>query len=216
MNENPNCKLCMLHETAKATSICLKGRGVGIGTEPQLALKVAGKYPLCIFMDSPNSVENTRCRGMVGDGAEWVVWALKRMSITEGYWLDYTVKCYTGKSKAFGKKVEKAECIEQCSVYRIATLQLLKPKAIIVMGALSSLAFVGQAKVGLAEGTTWTPDEPFVRDVVPHVWVSYSAAYPLQDPAESVGVFRTLMHAAEEAGLNPKINKEVTPFDYGF
>lgn len=214
MNENPECNLCILHETANPRSICLKGMGVGISGKGQD--EVRNLYPLCIFMDSPNKIENTRGRGMVSEAAEWVKWAFRRMSITEGYWLDYVVKCNSSGCKTFGQKAERAQVIEACSVYRIATLQLLKPKVIVAMGTVAGETFTGQSKVGLIEGTTWIPKEPFVRDFVPHVWVSYSAGYPLQDPAESVGVFRTLWFAALEAGLNPKINPDAKPFDYGF
>lgn len=204
-NENPKCDLCILHTSANPKAICLKGEGIGVGP-----------YPLLVCLDSPNKVENIRGRAMVSDAADWLRWAFRRMSISNGVYLDYTVKCYTGGNKQFGKKHEKMETIEQCSIYRVATLQQIKPKAIIAMGALSSLAFVGQGKVGLAVESKWTPTEPFVREFVPHVWIAYSAGYPLQDPAESVGVFRTLWRAAEDAGLNPKINLKEQPFDYGF
>jgi uracil-DNA glycosylase family 4 len=190
----------MLHKTAK--SICLKGRG-------------EGDVQLLIFLDSPNLVEDRRGKGIVSDAASWVVWALKRMSILEGYYIDYIVKCYSGSNKLFGKKRERLQCIEACAIYRIATLQLFSPKAIIGMGPLCSLALIGR-EVGATEGTNWIPTESFVGSCVDHVWITYAAGYPLKDPAESVGVFRTLFMAAKEAGLNPEIDKTVQPYDYGF
>lgn len=195
----------MLHTLVHPESVCLKGRGIG-----------DGPYPLIIFLDSPNKIENQRHRGMVSDATEWLLWAFRRMSILNGVYLDYVVKCNTSGNKEFGKKHERAHIVETCSVYRIATLHKIKPTVIVAMGKIACSAFLGQEKVGLVEGTNWIPNEPFVREHVSHVWASYSAAYPLQDPAESVTVFRTLWQAAIEAGLNPTINKEVTPFDYGF
>lgn len=201
-NENPECDRCELAGTV-GKSVCLKGRG---GDNPSIL----------IFLDAPNAIENKRAKGMVSEGVEWLLWAFRRMSIPPSeFYIDYILKCHTGKSKNFGKKAHRQVMVEACSYYRFATLQLLRPKVVIAMGGKACEAFVGQDKVSAFEGTAWMPVEPEVRDVVPLVWVTYSPAYALQDPAESVGIFRTLWHAAIQAELKPEINETTIPFDYG-
>lgn len=202
MNEDHNCSRCELGATV-GKSICLKGRG---GDNPSIL----------IFLDAPNAIESKRGRGIVSEGAEWLFWAFKRMSIppTEFY-IDYVLKCWPAPNHNFGKKAYRQVMVEACSYYRFATLQLLQPKVVIAMGGKACEAFVGQDKVSAFEGTSWMPVEPEVRDVVPLVWVTYSPAYALQDPAESVGIFRTLWHAAIQAGLTPTINQDLQPYDYG-
>jgi len=204
MNENPNCRLCSLWRSADSRSICLKGAG-------------GDSAKLFIFLDAPNIVEDKRHRGIVSDGVEWLKWALRRMSVSrQDVYVDYVLKCYPGRSKDFKKKALRAEMVEQCFHYRVATLQHVKPKAIVAMGRFACEALTGRSdKVKESEGTTWTPSEPAVREFVPHVWVSYSPAYVLQDMGESVGVFRVLWHAAVDAGLKPKLDGGVAPFDYG-
>ena len=73
---------------------------------------------------------------------------------------------------------------------------------------------MGKEKVGLFEGTSWISRDPIFREFVPHVWITYNPAYGVQDPSETVGIYRTLYSAAIEAGLKPKWNKTPT-FDYG-
>lgn len=200
-NENPECDKCDLHRYAK--SVCLKGRG---GDAPSIL----------IFLDNPNIVEDKRGRGIVSDGADWLFWALARMSIShEEVYVDYVLKCYAPRNSGVTRKAERQVMYDACSEYRIATLQLFQPKVIIAMGAKACEVFVGQDKVSEFEGTSWTPWEPAVRDVCTSVWVTYSPAYALQDPAESVGIFRTLWFAAIEADLKPQINETIKPFDYG-
>jgi uracil-DNA glycosylase family 4 len=125
------------------------------------------------------------------------------------------IKCFPKPNKAFGRKAHRAEMLEQCSVYRVATLQHHKPKAIVAMGTTACEAFMGSAEIKEYEGARWIPNEPFVREYVPAVWVCYSPAYAIQDPSQSVPIYRTLFSAAEEAGLNPVFDPTVEPYDYG-
>lgn len=205
MNENPDCDRCSLHTTANPRAVCLKGGG---GDKPKLV----------IFLDAPNIVEDKRGRGVVSDGVEWLKWCFRRMSISrDDIYVDYVLKCYPGRDSNFKKKALRAEMVEQCSYYRVATLQLLKPKVIVSMGRFACEALTGRSdKVKESEGNKWIATEPFVREHVSHIWVTYSPAYALQDPAESVGIFRVLWWAAIDARLKPNINKTVAPYDYGF
>lgn len=202
MVENHECDKCDLATTANKRSICLKGRG-------------GGEASILIFLDAPNELEDRRGRGCVSDGVEWLMWAFRRMSIPpEEYYIDYVIKCCPKRNKNFTKKAYRQAMIEACSYYRFATLQRIQPAVIVAMGGKACEAFVGQDHVSAFEGTHWLPWEPEVREVVPTVWVTYSPAYALQDPAESVGIFRTLWLAAIAADLKPKI-ADITPFDYG-
>ncbi len=205
MNENPNCELCLLHTTCNPRSVCLKGGG---GDKPKLM----------IFLDHPNVVEDKRGRGVVSDGVEWLKWCFRRMSISrDDVYVDYVLKCYAGRNKEVKTKALRAEMIEQCSVYRVATLQQLKPEAIVAMGGWACEALTGRStKLKMSEGNKWIATEPFVSQFVSRVWVTYSPLYPLQAPGESQTIFRVLWCAAQDAGLKPVINKTVTPFDYGF
>lgn len=204
MNENEDCSLCDLATTCSLKSICLKGGG-------------SRDAALMVYLDAPNVVEDRRGKGLVSDAADFLKWLLLRMSIgTDKVYVDYVLKCFPKPNKNFGKKAFRQQYIEACSVYRFATLQQIKPKAVIAMGATACEAFVGSEKVANFEGTFWTPLEPRVREIVDSVWITYSPAYALQDPAESVTIYRTLFAAAIQAGLNPKLNKTARHYDYNF
>src|SRR5437016_4260245 len=122
MNENPNCTLCELHKFASSKSVCLKGKG-------DLAAK------LLIFLDEPNVVEDRMGKGIVSEGADLLRFFLQRMSLSpKDYYIDYVLKCYHAKCPSFSKKANRQNFIESCSVYRLATLQLLRPLAVVGMG----------------------------------------------------------------------------------
>jgi len=202
MNENSKCNLCELAETANPQSICLKGRG-------------ETDAPLLILLDAPGMVEDRRRRSFVSEGAEFLDFLMSKMSIPRSaYYLDYILKCYPKPCKAFGRKAPRQAMIEACSTYLIATLQLLKPKAIVLMGTTACEMAMGNEKVGQFEGASWTSRDPIFREFVPSVWITYSPAYGIQDPAEAVGIYRTLYHAAITAGLHPKWDSKPS-FNYG-
>lgn len=202
MKENPNCTLCPLHETANPKSVCLKGRG-------------DKDAELLIFLDAPGLVEDRRSKSFVSDGAEYLDHLMALMSIPRSqYYLEYIVKCYPKPCKIYGQKAPRQQMIEACTRYRIATLQFVKPKAIVCMGSVACEAVMGSTKVGEFEGTKWTPYEPLTREYVNDVWITYNPAYGLEAPAEAVGIYRVLFTAAQDAGLNPLWNNKVK-FNYG-
>lgn len=171
--------------------------------------------PLLILLDAPGIVEDKRGRSFVSEGVEYLDFLMSKMSIgRDKYYLDYILKCYPKPCKQFGQKAHRQQMIEACSTYTIATLQLLKPKAIVLMGSTACESAMGREKVSLYEGMMWVPTYPLFRNFVPHVWITYSPAYGIQDPAETVGIYRTLFRAAEEAKLKPKWNSKPT-FNYG-
>lgn len=202
MKENPKCSRCDLCWNARDGSVCLKGEG---GMQPKLM----------IYLDSPSMVEDRRGKPMVGEPAMFLKDCLARMSLKPSdYYIDYVLKCYS-KCKAFGTKSERIQFLEACSIYRFANLQRFKPRAVIGMGRICVETFVGSGKISDYAGTSWTPTEPRVRDCVDHIWITYSPAYALESPAESVGIFRTLFAAAEDAGLKPTFKQNMKPYDYG-
>lgn len=202
MKENSNCQKCELYKNATPGSVCLKGEG---GMQAKLL----------IFLDSPNAIEDIRHRGMAGEHVQLLKWMLGRMSLKPtDYYIDYILKCLVSGNKTYNKKPDRMEFVEKCSIYRFATLQKLRPKAVIGMGRLCCETFLGNDKVSNYEGTFWNPVEPRVRDFIDKVWITYSPAYALQDPAESVTVYRTLQAAASAAGLKPKLNQNMKPQFY--
>jgi uracil-DNA glycosylase family 4 len=171
---------------------------------------------LAIYLDAPTIVEDRRGQTLVAEAAVFLRWLLRRMSVgPKQVYVDYVLKCYPKNHKDFGKKAHRAEMLEACSYYRIATLQQLKPKALVAMGKTACEAFTGSAEIGEYEGARWVPNEPRVREILDGIWVAYSPAFALEDAAETVGIYRTLWAAAEEAGLKPKLDEKVERYDYG-
>jgi uracil-DNA glycosylase family 4 len=205
MNENPDCTLCELSKTCNQYSICLKGEGDSDAAK------------LVIFLDAPTIVEDRRKRSFVSQSADLVKWMVRRMSLSsEQVYLDYVLKCYPKANKAFGRKADRSAFIHACSVYRVATLQSIRPTDIVVMGSVACETFLHASKVSQLEGTWWVPLEPQVREAgVERVWVSFSPAYAIEKPAESPAIYRVIFEAARRIGLNPKTNPNIKPFDYG-
>lgn len=201
MNENPQCKNCLLCNVANPRSVCMEGEGDIMS-------------PLAIFLDTPLMLDDRTHRSFKSDAADFVRHCLKKMGINPAdVWLDYSVKCYPAK-KMPGKKKDRMEVIYACSEYRIATLQNMPNlRALVAMGALSCETFTGHATIGDRAGAEWKPREIWLEPLLEHVWVSYSPGYVLESPSESGAIFRVIWKAAEEAGFTPKVTR-VPPFDF--
>lgn len=193
----PDCKRCSCHETAR--TVCMRGHNS------------RDHRPLVVFTDFPDYFADNSGKPYALDTRRILDWMFRRMSVSPGdVALEYTLRCYSPKlSKA---KAGRAPAIEACSRYRFATIARLRPKAIAVLGQISLEAFTGKSKVGDHEGTRIRAWEPVVRDHVDEVWVGYSIAYCLISPSDTYRVFRVLYRAAEDAGLNPKLNPNIPPF----
>lgn len=203
MKEDSNCTRCQLSSFCNPRSVCLTGRGDRDAS-------------LLILLSAPSMVDDRRHQSFVSDEADYVDNLMKRMSINRAdYYLDYVLKCYPKPCKQFGTKAHRQVMIEACSKYLIATLQFVKPKAIVLMGATACESVMGSDEVGSYEGTFWQPKHPLLREYVDIVWITYSAAYGLKDPAESVGIYRVLFHAANDAGLFPIFDRKLIQYDYG-
>ena len=196
--ENHSCKLCPLH--AQARNVCMKG---WTGSDPRLL----------IFVDSPNVSEDRSGKSGTGESQELIRWMLQRMSVSlDKVAMSYTLRCI--RAKQLTKKAERIAAIESCWKYNLATIASLRPKAVVVMGQVSVECFLGTSEVGAREGTKWTADPPVRKVGVEEVWVTYSPAYALEQPAETYRIYRVLWKAAEEAGLKPKTNNKLKPFEF--
>lgn len=197
--EHHPCKGCVLHTTAK--TICIRPH---IGNNPVLA----------IFFDSPNKEEDQRHKFGVGDAFKMVEWLLARMSISlDNVLISHVLRCHCG-NKQLTKKAERSEALVACRTHRFDLLQTHQPLAVVAMGRFACEAFTNGADVGKREGTHWSCTESEIKDVCSRVWVTYSPLYARESPTETVTLSRVLWRAAESAGLKPKTNLNVKPFDY--
>jgi uracil-DNA glycosylase family 4 len=125
MKENPNCQLCLLHETCNPRSVCLKGEG---GDKPKLL----------IYNNAPTTVEDKRHRAFVSEGSDLLRWLIRRMSVNyKDVYFDYVLKCYPKANKRFGKKPDRLEMIQACFKYRLATFASFKAESRCSYGSYS-------------------------------------------------------------------------------
>lgn len=199
MNEDPSCKDCVLHKTAKHR--CLPSQG-------------STNCKLAIFLDSPSYIDDKRGRSFVSDNAEFVRFCLRRMSVAiEEVYLDYIVKCYPKKLP--GQKADRMACVNACSQYRLASLQKLKKlKSLVVLGSLGCETFTLEKQIGLKAGADWVPASPLVRQIVPRVWVGFSPGLLENKPSEAGSIYRVIFMATQEAGLKPQANLKIKPYEF--
>lgn len=199
MHENPKCTRCELHRTAH--SICVPSNQP---TDCKLA----------IYLDHPNIIEN-RTNRQEGFAINFVRYCLQRANIPlNKVLIDWIVKCYPPKGKMPSIKADRMTCVSRCSEYRIATLQDSGVKSIVVLGSLGNDAMVGRGRIGEMQGAEWPAFSPFIKTLVPHIWVGYSPLMLLEKASEAGSIYRIIVAAAEEAGLNPKTNHTLKPFNF--
>lgn len=201
MNENPDCEDCELG--SRAINRCLPSMG---DTDCKLA----------IYLDNPSYVEDKRGRSFVGDNALFVLYCLDRMSVPRSeVYLDYIVKCAPFKGKLPSKKPERMTCVAACSQYRYFALeQLTHLKALVVLGSLGCEAMLHIKTIGDRAGAEWKPVSILMQQHIEHVWVGYSPGLLKEKPAEAPAIFRVIWMAAEEAGLKPKVNLKLKPYEF--
>lgn len=198
------CKRCKLHKFAHKKSVCLKGKN----TE--------GRRRLMIFSDTPDYFADHMHAPYKMDAGKILDWLLARMSVDpKDVAYDYTLRCYAGKNLPT-TKATRATPIEECACYRFRAIERVRPKAIVALGQVSMEAFTGKTKVGDFQGRLVPCWEPRVRDIVPAVWISYGlTGITMPEGASNSGrVFRVLFLAAQHAGLHPKINPNIPPFQW--
>lgn len=167
-----------------------------------------------IYTDTPDYFADNAKAPYVLDVHRLIQFMLGSMSVDmQSIALDYTLRCFPAKTLPT-TKAERSACIVECSRYRFATIAKVKPKALVALGQVSCEAFTGKSEVKLVTESPVRAWEGMVSQYVPHVWVGYSIAYALTSPSATLGIFRTLFQAAEEAGLNPKINTKQPVFHW--
>lgn len=199
MFENTECEDCVLHKRARHR--CLPSLG-------------DQDCKLAIYLDSPTYMDDKRGRSFVSDNGEFVKYCLKRMTVDlDDVYLDYVVKCYPGKMP--GKKDERMACVRACSQYRFKSLKRLPHlKAMVVLGSLGCEMITMDKTVGHKAGADWEPLSPLMRQHVQTVWVGYSPGMLVEQPSEAGSIYRVIFMAAEQAGLRPKADLSVKPYDF--
>lgn len=185
------CKECHLHLTCQTVGMNSFG---------------SDEAPLKIFVDCPSKEDDQRHVWGKSRQAEFLKWLCKRISLKEeDYQVSFTLKCHIPK-KVLTKKIDKLECIEACTPFRLASLQ--NAKAILTMGELSCLAFTGM-ELKKRVNCDWKSVETPAR-----IFTTYAVGYALEKPAETVGISRMLWYASANAGLRPAVDSSVPQFDY--
>lgn len=198
----PDCKLCPLHQYAQTNSVCLRGR----------IHDSVSRVKLVIFSDYPDYFADHSGKPYALDTGRILDWFLDRMSVDrDRVAYEYTLRCYPAK-KLPTTKAGRANLIEECSVYRFATIAKLRPKALVGLGQSTLEAFTGHTRIGDYQGRAIPIWEGVVRDYAQRIWIGYSLNYILAYPSDTPSVFRVIYRAAEEAGLKPKIDPTVPPF----
>lgn len=165
---------------------------------------------LHIFLDQPSWQDDMNRQACSDDAGDLLKYFLRRMGINpESVYIDYVLKCRAGKHLPTKKK-DRAEVIQACSGYRLATLQTFAPTVILTVGSLAAEVFL-DAEVGKLEGAVWVCQE--TSHNVKRIWCTYSINYLREKPAESSRIYGALWMAAHEAGLNPQ-ETEIPPFDW--
>lgn len=199
MNENPDCLDCALGH--RVIHSCMPS----IGDQD---------CRLAIYLDTPAAIEDRRGRSFVGDNAEFVKYCLRRMSVNlDDVYLDYVVKCAAGKLP--GKADDRMACVRACSQYRYAALKtLMHLKAMVVLGSLGCEMVTLNKNVGQHQGSEWIPASPTMKKYFKHIWVGFSPGLVKEKPAESGSIYRVIFMAAQEAGLKPKANLTIKPYEF--
>ncbi len=201
---NPKCTRCPLHQQAQPKSICLRGRIYDKTQKPRLI----------IYTDSPDYISDNSGRSYTLDTGRILDWFLDRMSVSKSdVAYDYTLRCYPNK-KLPTTKADRAALIEECSSYRFATIAKIRPRAVVGLGQTTLEAFTGKTRIGDWQGRSVLCWEGVVRDFAERIWIGYSLNYILAYPSDTPSVFRVIFRAAEAAGLKPKIDPSIPPFQW--
>lgn len=198
MFEDSECTDCELHHGCKHR--CLPSLG-------------DQDCKLAIFLDYPSVVEDRTGKSWTGDNAQFVDYCLKRMGVPlQLVYRDYIVKCYPKKMP--GKKGDRMACVGACSQYRFASLnEMPHIRSIVVLGGLGCEAMTQCKTIGDRQGAEWEPVSHMMRAYVPHVWVGYSPGLLREKAAEAPSIFRMIWMGADEAGLQPVVQK-IPPFEF--
>lgn len=163
---------------------------------------------IIIWLDNPTDEDDRRHKGGFSKYVQLINWIFKRMSVAlSDIRIEYSIKCHATPEE-IKTKAQFELIIDACRIHTVATLQQ-NPNAILIgMGALTCFMFKGKHQVGEFAGVDW----PTFKKR--NIWITYSPAYVFQKPSELPAIYRVFYRAAEQAGLNPKFNPKLTPFDF--
>lgn len=165
---------------------------------------------LQIWLDSPAEEADNRGKPQESRQARFVDWLLRRNSLSlQDVYVGYTLRCFIPKN-FLKKKAERLPALSACNQHHNFDICKLA-KAIVALGEISCLEFMGATKVGEVAGSWQDYKEPWKH----RVYGGYAPGYCMADPSESVGVSRSIWFAALHVGLEPKIcEKELQAFDW--
>lgn len=143
---------------------------------------------LIIYLECPGSYQAEKL----------LIWMIWKLSLTENdVYIDYMVKCPTRKED---KKKELREYTDICW-----SKHSRNGVGVNVLSGNETAEFLGKAKIKEWNGRK----HPETGN-----WIVYSFDYLLMKSAECVSSWRVLFKAAEEAGLKPKMNKDLEVFKF--
>lgn len=184
------CTACHLHKTNYT---------VGMLANPNPSAK------LKIFLDSPSQEDDKRHKFGESRQSKLLIHMILRNSLKmEEIDISYTLKCCPPKN-SLRKKDQKFECIDACEPLRIANLQ--PGDTVLTMGELSCLAFTGDSLDKRIN--TDSKCGHFYR-----VFITYAPGYGNATPSQCVGISRMLWLASVNAGMKPKVNMKLPPYDF--
>ena len=126
---NPNCTDCALHQNANF--VCMPGRG-------------SWGAPGLVVGEAPGRKEDVEGRPFVGDAGEYLRVALRGAGLVpdEDVFLTNAAKCRpTTPEGKFNLKPGPAQ-IEACRQYLIKEVELLQPRAMLLLGGPALEAFI--------------------------------------------------------------------------
>lgn len=179
----------MLQKHEKCAKCMLSTTCGGKNNEPGWGNRNA---KLVILMDDPG---DSRAEKLL-------IWLLMRMSLGgNDAWIDYVFKCALPRGKP--KKADLLPAYQTCWNHIIRN-EALNAKGLVVAGNWGA-KFVLKLDMKNAHGK---------KDPDTEAWVCYSMEYALMAPGECVEISQVIWRAAEEAGLKPKMNLNVPPFQF--
>jgi hypothetical protein len=142
------------------------------------------------------------------DGGKLLIWLVKRLSIPRESWVH--TYCFFGQKKQLPtKKLERRKLLVPSIEDLKKFIEVHQPCVVVGMGQLACECFTGASLLKKKAGTSW--DSRLMDD---KVWISQSTDAALFDPQLAVPISRVLGKAAMQAGINIKLNTDLTMFDW--
>jgi uracil-DNA glycosylase family 4 len=153
---NPGCTLCSLHQTAQ--SVCLMGQG------PK-------KCEVMIVGEAPGFREDDIGKPFQGKSGQLLEKIMNECGVKrEDVYISNAVKCRPPENRT-----PSAKEVKTCKPYLMGEIERVKPKFVILLGAVALKSVLGKAKITQVHGTT------IVKDGITYMPTFHPAA-ALRDP----------------------------------